>query len=221
MSATSAFGATAGLSNEDAIADLVTLNILKEELAVVENCIRTTPDTPFTVNRRKGLLEQKQKLLQMIAQLATPARNEENTYREERNISADGASSSSSLSPAPSTRLTLPLDRIKREDSVSGFSTPRSVKEEPFASTLEEPFVDIAEGHNYNAAQEFAYTPFPGDEALTLCGSNWEFAQQIAQLNSVDDLDDYAQLAELERQRQAQIEEYAPLTGPPFSLFHI
>jgi len=225
----------AEMHNEgDSIASFLTLDILQEELAVVEHCIKTTPDIPFTIVRRNGLLQQKQKLLEMMAQMTTPIQEEDNNNREERNTSADESTSTSSLSPAPSNRLALPLDRLKRQEgSVSGFSTPRSFKEDPFASALEEPFVE----HDFNAdriAQEIAYSPthtfsFFEGTPLTLWDSDWEFAQQIAQqLNGVGDFDDDVrqqqqqlaeQLTELERQRQAQIEAYTP--PPPFSLFQI
>ena len=201
----------------DSIASFVTLDILQEELAVVEHCIKTTPDTPFTINRRNGLLREKQKLLQLMSQMTIATQEDDSNNREERNSSADESTSTSSLSPAPSNRLALPVDRLKREEgSVSGFSTPRSIKEDPFASAVEEPF---AQQDDYNAdriAQEIAYAPthtffsVSGGTPLTFWDSDWEFAQQIAQqINGVDDFDDDTQqLAELERQRQAQIEAY-------------
>ena len=219
------------MHNEDPIAGIVTLDILKEELAVVENCITTTPDTPFTINRRNRLLQQKAKLLEMMAQITGPTHRSPDN-REERNISSadEGTSTSSSLSPGPSTitRLAPPLtllDRLKKEGSVSGFSTPRSVKEEeeyPFASVVEEPFPE-ADHDAERVAQELTYAPthqFLAEPSLTLWGRDWEFAQQISrQLNEVDNFDNLdnfdnfdidAQLAELERERQAQIEAYPP-----------
>ena len=211
----------------DSIASFVTLDILQEELAVVEHCIKTTPDTPFTINRRNLLVQEKQKLLHMMAQITMPTQEDDSNNREERNSSADeSTSTSSSLSPAPSNRLALPVDRLKREEgSVSGFSTPRSVKEDPFASAVEEPF---AQQDDYNAdriAQEIAYAPthtfsVSGGTPLTFWDSDWEFAQQIAQqINGVDDFDDDTlQLAELERQRQAQIEAYTSPHTPPFAV---
>lgn len=236
------------MHNENPIAGFVTLDLLKEELAVVENCITTTPDTPFTINRRNGLLQQKAKLLEMMAQITGPTHGSPDN-REERNISSadEGTStSSSSLSPAPSTtttRLAPPLtllDRLKKEGSVSGFSTPRSVKEEeeyPFASVVEEPFPE-AEYDADRIAQELAYAPtdqFLAGPSLTLWGRDWEFAQQISrQLNEVDNFDNLdtfgnfdidAQLAELGTQRQAQIEAYPPprppILSPPFIVFSL
>jgi hypothetical protein len=58
---------------------------------------------------------------------------------------------------------------------------------------VEEPFVQQDDYNADRIVQEIA---------------DWEFAQQIAQqINGVDDFDDATlQLAELERQRQAQIE---------------
>lgn len=224
-------GTTAAMHNEDPIASL---DLLKEELAVVENCITTTPDTPFTINRRNGLLQQKAKLLEMMAQITGPTHGSPDN-REERNISSadEGTSTSSSLSPAPSTTHLAPpplnlLNRLKKEGSASGFSTPRSVKEEeeyPFASVVEEPFPEADHGAD-RVAQELSYEPtdqFLAGPSLTFWARDWEFAQEIArQLNEVGNIDSFdnfdnfpnfdidAQLAELERQRQAQIEAYPP-----------
>src|SRR5271154_25746 len=207
--ATSLSIGNAGMHNEgDSIASFVTLDILQEELAVVEHCIKTTPDTPFTINRRHLLVQEKQKLLQLMARITMPAQEDDSNNREERNSSADeSTSTSSSLSPAPSNRLALPVDRLKREEgSVSGFSTPRSVKEDPFASAVEEPFVQQDDYNADRIAQEIAYAPthtfsVSGGTPLTFWDSDWEFAQQIAQqINGVDDFDDDTQqLAELER----------------------
>ena len=130
------------------------LSELNEKLAVVKHCIETTP--PLNFNRRNRLLEQQKNLFEMRAQMMQmigPSHGEPNDN--------SGTSTPSSLSSAQFAQLAPHqpmLGRLKNEGSVLGFSTPQTVTEDPFASMVEEPFVETNRVAD-KTAQESAYTP--------------------------------------------------------------
>lgn len=188
--------ATHGNEAMDAIANFITMDMLKEELAVVEHYLETLPETPFTASRRTGLSEKKDQLVQMIERMS-PTED-----------GSAGRDSSDDNTPSSQTPALLAVPFSGNGAHISGFSTPdifSSHQEIPFASVVEESLYD----DEARFAQEIAY---PSRSSRINSSSDWEFAQLIAhQLNDIDDHDD-EQENELERQRRAQIEAYVFLS---------
>lgn len=132
----------------DGIADFITLGMLKEELAVIEHYLDTTPDTPFTISRRLRLSQEKNALLKMISDIAN---NEDNSLK---NGSTNRDSSDDSPSQSPGLLFPAALSNVNSV-SVSGFSTPdifSGQKVNPFASAAEESLLN----EDDRAAQELA-----------------------------------------------------------------
>ena len=131
------------------IANFVTLDMLKEELAVIEHYFETTPDTPFTTSRRLRLSQEKNELLKMISDIAN---NEDND-----NINSSTNRDSSDTTPSSqSSGLFVPTGPSNvNSGPISGFSTPdifSSQKGNPFASAVEESLLD----EDDRVAQELA-----------------------------------------------------------------
>lgn len=119
---------------DEGIADFVTLDMLNEQLAVVDHYLATTPNTPFTANRRHKLMEEQEQLLALI-------QRKQMQGEEQQHESHSSSSPSQSLSPVPTPQPAL---SNSNSASVSGFSTPdlwsSSREHNPFAFAAEEPF---------------------------------------------------------------------------------
>jgi hypothetical protein len=120
---------------DPSMVDFFTPDVLNEQLAVVEHYLATTPNTPFTFRRREKLLEERAALLKMLG-------------RTDDLGDASKFETPSLESPALSMQA-----GPSGSASVSGLSTPDIfARENPFASVVEEPWVD----DNAKVLQEIA-----------------------------------------------------------------
>jgi hypothetical protein len=139
----------AGL-HADGLSELVTMEMLNEELSVVEHSLATTPTTPFTTSQRYKLSDERERLLRMIQQKILEGEGDPNNG-ESNNSSSPTTSLSPTLSAQPDPSNT-------NSASISGFSTPdlfAGRDHNPFALAFEQPFLPDTN----RMAQELAYTP--------------------------------------------------------------
>jgi hypothetical protein len=135
-------------------ADFVTIDLLREQLAVIDHYIATTPNTPFTHARRSRLAEEKAQLEKMIHNhfLSTHDPSQQtNSDSDSANSDGDGdiadpdSQLHSDLNTPPLLRPLLRHTDTGRSFG-SGFSTPDLASnqfshrdEDPFACVHEEP----------------------------------------------------------------------------------
>ena len=134
-----------GSDQVDGIANFVTLDTLREQLAVIEHYLETTPQTPLNASRRYKLAEEREYLLNMILHYQSPVDLQQNHSNSE---------SSTSLELSP--RFSADHCSDNNSASISGFSTPELFSAQmvniPFASIAEDAFVQ----HDDRIAQELA-----------------------------------------------------------------
>ena len=150
MEATKFNQANAECRSTEGIANFITLDMLKEELAVIEHFLETTPDTPFTTSRRLRLSQEKHDLLKMITQMTNNEDNNFNNSSTHRDISDYNTPSSQSSGLFVATGFSN-----VNSAPLSGFNTPdifSSQRENRFASAVEESLFD----GNDPIAQELA-----------------------------------------------------------------
>jgi hypothetical protein len=149
-----------GMLSDDAIAGFITIDLVREQLAVVKHYLATTPDTPFTETRRRRLEDDRALLAKMIDEHMSTR----NAMPATRN-SDEGSLSSETAGGRPSPESSLNTPPIvwrppflaDAQISVSGFSTPDILPtgrrdEDPFASVREELILPEAD----RLAQELA-----------------------------------------------------------------
>jgi hypothetical protein len=137
-----------GSALDDGIANFITIDMLKEELAVVEHYLETLPEIASWTSRRYKLSEERNQLLKMIQQ----QQSSKHVDREDDN---SDDSTSPALSPTPEFPAVAGPSN-SNNTSISGFSTPDFYSGQktgtPFASIVEHPFHEDS-----RKAQELAY----------------------------------------------------------------
>lgn len=139
-------------SDEDT-PDFVTIDLLREQLAVIDHYIATTPNTPFNEARRTRLAEEKAQLERMIHDHSMSQNPSQQTNSDSGSANSDGDGGNTDPdSQLQSAVNTPPLFRplLRHTDTIrssgSGFSTPDPASnqfshrdEYPFACVHEEP----------------------------------------------------------------------------------
>jgi hypothetical protein len=121
---------------DPSMVEFFTPDVLNEQLAVVEHYLATTPNTTFTFRRREKLLEEKAALLKMLGRSMD-----------------DGGEGFKFESPSLQSPALSMQAGPSGSASISGLSTPDMFAlENPFASVVEEPWVD----DNARVLQEIA-----------------------------------------------------------------
>jgi hypothetical protein len=129
----------------EGIANFVTMDMVKEQLAVVEHYLATTPATPFTMSRRMKLSQEKDVLSKMIEKMSS-SEDENSSGRNSSDENTPSSQTPAFLTVLPSNANSAPI---------SGFSTPdiySSRQQHPFASAVEESLYDDGD----RLAQEIA-----------------------------------------------------------------
>jgi hypothetical protein len=142
---------------DDDTPDFITIDLLREQLAVIDHYIATTPNTPFTAARITRLAEEKAQLEKMIHDHLIFTQNPSQQINSDSDTAkSDGDSDNADPdSQLPSALNTPPLFRplLRHTDTThssgSGFSTPDPTSnqfshrdEDPFACVHEEPLSD-------------------------------------------------------------------------------
>ena len=151
------------------LASFITLPFLREQLAVVEYNIRTTPDTLQAARRMEKLHEEKAQLENLMAKWEQKERertqddddDDMEGVTQDDACEVDSGVDTSFSSTTESPDLSAPPEPFTGTTSVapSGYATPELLHptkgQETFGSTMEEPFLN----ESARIAQELAYIP--------------------------------------------------------------